>query len=71
MKKKIVGYMPERLWDVNAIKIDIDGAALSNSKVKLPEGCIGITLIFKTKKAAKKYLGEDVLLTTIELENAK
>ena len=31
-------------------------------KVELPDGCVGIMLAFKTKKAARAYYGKDIEL---------
>jgi len=38
------------------------------TKLKLPEGCIGILLVFESKKAAKKYCGAKTELVELEFK---
>lgn len=35
-------------------------------KVKFPDGCVGVMLAFKDKKSARKFCGNDVILTEVE-----
>jgi len=37
--------------------------------VKFPDGCVGVMLVFKDKKSARKCCGNDVILTEVEEVN--
>ena len=37
------------------------------TKIKLPPGCLGIMMVFETKKAAREWWGKDVEFIEIEL----
>ncbi len=39
-----------------------------NTKLTLPEGCIGIMFVFESKKAARKWQGPKASLIRIDLE---
>ena len=46
-------------------KVQIGGSSLP-VQMKLPEGCQGILMAFKTKKSAREFFGKDVELMEIE-----
>ena len=46
-------------------KVHIDGNGVP-IQMKLPEGCQGILMAFKTKKSAREFFGKDVELMEIE-----
>ena len=45
--------------------VSVDGV---QAKITLPDGCIGVCYVFKTKKQAKDFLGKDVVLTDVSYE---
>ena len=45
--------------------ITLDG---EKTEIELPDKCIGIMFVFKTKTAARKYWGKNVELIQIESE---
>ena len=55
---------------VIAMKKHAGGAEIEGIKFKmeLPEGCTGMLLCFESKKAARKYWGEDAELMRFEEE---
>jgi len=56
-----------------ALKIHSGEVAVQGVKQKmiLPEGCIGITFVFESKKMARKWWGKDVPMVRIENEEKK
>jgi hypothetical protein len=58
-----------KLWlakMMNEPILKIDG--VGDIPVILPEGCVGIMHVFKTKKAARAWYGEKVELCEIEIK---
>jgi len=47
------------------------GLKIKEETINFPDGCVGFTLIFKTKKSARKALGNTVKLEKIEVENCR
>lgn len=62
MKRKGKMYVCMRLQEKPVVQI---GSAWAQ-EVKLPEGCIGILFVFKTKKALRAFHGEKAEMITVE-----
>lgn len=41
------------------------------TQMKLPPGCLGIMMVFESKKAAREYWGKDIGFAEIEMEKRK
>ena len=49
------------------IAMKIESGMTNFGKMELPDGCVGLSLIFKTKKQARKYYGKNITLMEVKI----
>ena len=47
----------------------VEGEGNGKREVELPDGCVGMMLAFKTKKAARAYYGKDIELQPAHVDD--
>jgi hypothetical protein len=56
-----------------ALKVQNGNLEIGKVKVQLefPDGCIGVCLVFESKKKAKEYYGNNINLAEVEYDESK
>ena len=62
--------LPKRMWRAQRLErapiVTENGVHIA---VTLPEGCVGVMLVFRTKRAARAWYGKDVPLVDVGWED--